>query len=125
VETHIAELYGNYGDGAVFDWWWDAPLTGRAANDYPPMAGVKAAQRKYAARGLCLGCYNNSFPRNNPRWVGDEGGTATVPNWHAMRLPGYSGDPNIGRDDWGDPRGEVYAPASCDDVFTSGVHYWM
>lgn len=126
VATHIHELYENYGQDAIFDWWWDAPLTSYNPRDnYPDESLVKQAQCKYAARGLCLGCYNNAFPRNNLRWVGNEGGAATIPNWHAMRLPGYSGDPKIGADNWGDPKGEVYAPASCDDVFTQGAHDWM
>ncbi len=83
--------------------------------------------------------------------------------YHGMKDPGYNGKPDLvngctgkggpngitgsgpcaggmpgtgPHNNWGDPYGEVYAPASCDDVFTQGpwqvgprrvpnAHFWM
>jgi hypothetical protein len=112
---------------------------------------------------LCMECYNFSNTQNNLRWVGNELANASIPMYHGLKNPGYNGDldaqngctgkggpngitgsgpcaggmPGTGpHNNWGDPYGEVYAPASCDDVFTQGpwsvgsrhvpnAHFWM
>jgi hypothetical protein len=125
VRTQVKELLTNYGDDAVFDWWWDTPISRNLS--FPPVPLMKKEFVELAGNHtLCLACFNFTGFNNNLRWVGNEGGIPSfLPMWHAMKLPGYKGGAPGPRNNWGDPYGEVYSPASCDDVMSSEAHFWM
>ena len=111
IVAQLTELFLSPAYGTVFELWLDGGL----GTEYTRTAAFLMTRgRKWLTHG---------FPKmNGIRWVGNEGGVQSQPNWGASWLNSDKGNVVRGR---GDPYGDVYYPSSADCVLREHCWSWV